>query len=305
MYCLTRFITGFGFSLVYVSDFIIIASYFDENQRSVALGIVNFGSGVGSMFYPVFMQHMMDIYTWRGTFLISGGMACNMFVFGMVCSPLNFNSRTDSKMRNKQNSNIPTVEGTITCSTKENPVKEVKENSKLELLRNIIHVIKNKVFVMYFVSTMLTLAVLFSVLVISIDFFVLKGIDRDIAVWIFFGLTVTNCVFRLLTGFIAQVKSISKFAINCVYILLGGMAVILFPSADTVPKCVLCACLCGMSFGGIMSMMTITTIHLLGKRDYDIGLGISLTCIGIGYTIAGPVTGLLALYILSKRRLNI
>ena len=506
---------GFGLSLAFISSFAIIPTYFDGRRRLLVLGFVNLGAGIGTMVMPVFSEKLIESYTWRGVFLILGGLYANIFVTGIISVPhkcvfnvtkdlattidnshgntleiLKERSDTDQartidsnhgstfeiikessdtdQARTKDNSHGSTLEilkeeilkersdtdqartidtnhgstleilkersdtdqartidnsngstleilkersdtdqartidsnhGSTLEILKEEILKErsdtdqartignsngstleilkersdtdqtrtiatnhgstleilkersdtdqtrtidtnhgstleiLKERSDTDQTRTIdsnhgstleilkersdtkdlnrtaianpknsigsipfctkfISILKNTPFVTFAVSMMMSFSVLMSVIVIIIDFFVSKGIEKDVGVWIYFGMNVANTITRLLTGYLSQVQSIPKLALPCVYMFVGSLSLLLYPVADTVVMCVFLACLFGFSLGGLISLISITTLQLVGKEDYSLGFGIVFTLVGISNAVAGPVAGL-------------
>ncbi|XP_048246380.1 monocarboxylate transporter 14-like [Haliotis rufescens] len=77
---------GLGFSLLFVSATVIVNQYFDK-RRSLANALGSLGGGVGTLVLPPLLQLMMSVYTWRGAFLITGGLVLNCAVFGALFRP--------------------------------------------------------------------------------------------------------------------------------------------------------------------------------------------------------------------------
>ena len=86
-------------------------------------------------------------------------------------------------------------------------------------------------------------------------------------------------------------RRISKIALPGLYMFAGTLSLLFFPLAETVVQCAVLACLFGISFGGVASTISIASLHLLGEKDYSIGLGMVLTLAGISSTVTGPVAG--------------
>ena len=65
---------------------LIIAEYF-EDTRPVAMGISSCGGGLGQLIYPLMFNYFEATYTWRGAFLIFGGLSFNALVCGALMRP--------------------------------------------------------------------------------------------------------------------------------------------------------------------------------------------------------------------------
>ena len=64
---------GLGISFVYVSAPVTVIKYFN-NRRSIALGFVTAGQGLGTMILGPTLQALVEAFGWRNTFLIMGGV---------------------------------------------------------------------------------------------------------------------------------------------------------------------------------------------------------------------------------------
>lgn len=67
---------GFGLGLIQSSTFVAINSYF-RNNKGKAVGLALAGTGVGQILMPLLVQFLLDIFSFRGTTLIIGGLAFN------------------------------------------------------------------------------------------------------------------------------------------------------------------------------------------------------------------------------------
>lgn len=86
---------GVGFSLIAVMTFMVFSLYF-ERRFAIAFGMGDVGCAV-SVVLPLATEKILEYYGWRGTILILGGIAFNMFIF---CAILR-DPRTLSKQRAK------------------------------------------------------------------------------------------------------------------------------------------------------------------------------------------------------------
>lgn len=50
---------GLGMGMLYIPGFSVVASYFFEDKKAVALAIVNSGTGTGGLIYPVMVQQLL------------------------------------------------------------------------------------------------------------------------------------------------------------------------------------------------------------------------------------------------------
>jgi len=64
---------GLGISFVYVSGPVAVTQYFNK-RRSIALGLVTAGQGLGTMILGPMLQALVNVFYWRNTMLIMAGV---------------------------------------------------------------------------------------------------------------------------------------------------------------------------------------------------------------------------------------
>lgn len=92
---------GVGTSFVYISSPVTMTNYFSK-RRSVALGFVTAGQGLGTMICGPVLQVLVDSFDWRNTFLIFAGILALSALTGCF---LNRNNQelTSSATQGKKN----------------------------------------------------------------------------------------------------------------------------------------------------------------------------------------------------------
>lgn len=80
-------VMGLGFSLMYAPSIIMVTQYFDD-RRALATGIAVCGAGIGTFLFSAFTSHLIEEFSWRGTFLIYAGFVLNCAVCGALFRPL-------------------------------------------------------------------------------------------------------------------------------------------------------------------------------------------------------------------------
>ncbi|GAB1606924.1 monocarboxylate transporter 12-like [Argonauta hians] len=90
MLCFTfGFLAGFGMSVSYVTSIVSVSFYF-EKKRALATGLSVCGSGIGTSVFAPLLEYLIDLYGWRGTMLILGGIVSNVIVCGALLRPLKY-----------------------------------------------------------------------------------------------------------------------------------------------------------------------------------------------------------------------
>lgn len=102
LYLAFSFPFGLGISFVYVSVPVTVTEYFNK-RRSVALGCVTAGQGLGTMILGPTLQALLDAFDWRNTLLIMSGVLAFVSLTGCFVKG-NDQDVTSSSTQAKKNS---------------------------------------------------------------------------------------------------------------------------------------------------------------------------------------------------------
>ena len=277
----------------------MVPLYFKDNQKMMALGILSLGSAIGSMVIPILLEKLIETYEWRGTLLIVGGIASNVCVSALL--GYHRGDAVKATPSSGLKKYIYNVETPGIQKHREKTPNNVSSAAKLSLedkrigTRTLCARVKtlftNRPFVLYGMSIMMTFPPVVAILIFLIDFYQSKDIPRATGVWVYFGMNVAGFVCRILVAFLVRLERFPKLALPVSLNVLGSFAMFAFPFTKTVSECVVASCLFGASWGGMISLISITTLELVGKDDYTLALGIICTLLGVAYAIAGPLSG--------------
>ena len=287
--------------MVYISSYSIVPSYFDGQQKLLALGILSLGPTFGSMAFPVLMERLLETYTWRGVLLIMSGIILNMCVTALICAPKTYankqltkekDERLSSGIENtigkKVENNIVDDGAHVRTLNLENQIHEKKKRSAFQKFRSIL---KIGPFLLFVLSIMLVSPLMTTIMNFFIDFYESKDIDRSIGVWLYFGMNAANCVIRIFLGLLYQRKGVPKLATACCIIFIGSIDMLMFTFARSVLQFAILACVFGAVFGGFIGIMSITVHYLTGEDLYSMAYGLLVTLAGIANIVAGPLLG--------------
>ena len=87
---------GIGTSFVFNSGLVIVSNYFTR-RRSLALGVVSAGQGLGVLAQGPLLQTLVDGYGWKTTYRIMSGVVLGMCLLGVTYDP---NVRSDRQVEN-------------------------------------------------------------------------------------------------------------------------------------------------------------------------------------------------------------
>ena len=140
---------GLGAALIYMASFLIAAKNFRKRQ-SLAVGVVSVGGSVGVLIFGPFLQFLIDMVGWRGTYRIMSALFCLSCTLGvMFKDPLdgdqeneettesrNFNGKERSNLAFKnddigeENNNCDKHASDLPASNVEASVKDMKKENK-------------------------------------------------------------------------------------------------------------------------------------------------------------------------------
>ncbi|OWF39573.1 monocarboxylate transporter 9-like [Mizuhopecten yessoensis] len=80
-------VSGFGFSLAFVSSLTSVGEYFNGKAKLAAIAFIGTGSGCGAMLIPFMLNSLIDRFGWQGCLLIMGGLMGNMTCYFAICKP--------------------------------------------------------------------------------------------------------------------------------------------------------------------------------------------------------------------------
>ena len=93
---------GVGTSFIYISSPVTMTNYFSK-RRSVALGFVTAGQGLGTMICGPVLQVLVDAFEWRNTFLIFSGILALSTLTGCLLNRNNKELTSSSTQGKKKN----------------------------------------------------------------------------------------------------------------------------------------------------------------------------------------------------------
>ena len=121
------FLFGLGSSLIFMASFLITARNFRKYQ-SLAVGVVSVGGSIGVLVMGPFLQLLLDMFGWRGTYRIASGL---LFVVSLCGAP--FGEPVEDQEQNTKQGLLQTEKLKSTSTEKASPnedfVKLVSSNA--------------------------------------------------------------------------------------------------------------------------------------------------------------------------------
>ncbi|XP_033726450.1 monocarboxylate transporter 14-like [Pecten maximus] len=300
------FITGLGLSACYISASTSVGEYFDGKSKLLALSLISFGSGFGSTIFPYILNFLTRRYGWRGCLLIVSGLMANMVPCFAVCKPRNVGvsspQATEAESSNNKRPSFirkyfPCFQYKCNNNSRLSVVTTISTASSLHstsddgLLFKLKALANNKVYILFTTAMLIAIPSVNSILIFLITVLQSKGFDLPTSVFLYFFMSLVSTVFRLVPGFCEKIPHMSVLTIPIFFMSIGAIASALLPRATTYEQHLLLLGMLGTMLGGTVTTLSVTTMKLVGTKNYSTGLGVSVTTVGISNTCAGPIAG--------------
>jgi predicted MFS family arabinose efflux permease len=299
---------GIGCGIAFMPGSVAVAKYF-KNRRHLALAISSAGGGVGSFAFPPIIEMLNEQYTWRGMFLILGGISLNIVAFGALFRPLEQEGELGENSLEKEYSS---EQSKLQHDDKETTEQLLPKGHKSEMVPldepKLQHDISDQCGFLsrhsYFKIPSFYMLMLNNFM-FQFGASIILGHLQAYAVYELH-YTPTNAallytisgvmvlVFKLLHGALANIDYVNIFRPIYQYIFfyfVGGIATICLV-IKTSYGIYFYSAIFGMSYaacGG--SLIPSLIIDLAGVETFGVTYGIVLCCLSIGQLMGGPIAG--------------
>ena len=124
MFITHSFLFGLGSSLILTASFLITAKNF-RKRRSFAVGVVSVGGSIGVLVMGPFLQLLLDMVGWRGTYRIISAVLCLVCVSGVT-----FGDPSENGQKKEENQDWLVESRKVECcSTEAAPEDDVIESA--------------------------------------------------------------------------------------------------------------------------------------------------------------------------------
>ncbi|XP_041373528.1 monocarboxylate transporter 14-like [Gigantopelta aegis] len=120
-----------------------------------------------------------------------------------------------------------------------------------------------------------------------VDRAIISGIDKGNAAFLVSVIGITNCVGRILAGWIADLPQVSSLLVNNVALLLAAVSTAIFPFCTSYTLLVVVACFFGIGIGAFVALSSIVICDLVGLEKLTNAFGLLTMFRGFA-AIAGP-----------------
>ncbi|XP_031773343.1 monocarboxylate transporter 12 [Apis florea] len=252
--------TGLGFGCIYLPAIVSVTCYF-EKYRSLATGIAVCGSGLGTLIFAPFLDYLVSIYGWRGTFLICAGIILNCIVLGALFRPLEMNKekkknfkenklcsvsfRKENKTDIKSLSQPVLISNNIIQDNSENIYKQYP-NLTQEHSEEVLHIhefskslsnkmehiksdykcdsFKNPIFILFIFSNFCTSIGFYIPYIYILPQAEEQGINKQNASYLLAVIGIANIIGRIIMGYISDKQCVNRLLIYILVLLICGVS---------------------------------------------------------------------------------
>lgn len=257
--------TGCGLALNLNASLTIISKYFLA-KRPLANGLAMAGSPVFQSVMAPVNQYLLDVFGWRGSLLIIGGLMLNCCVAGALMRPV-------------------TVPCKLSSSASQTKVDEQPNNSKTTLKESCMmnlkkfldfSFFKDRGFVIYLTGNMLFIFGAYSPIMFLQAYAISQGVDEYSAAYLLSIMGLVDMFFRPGTGLVANSKWVRPriqyfFSFAMIF---NGTCHLLCPLMNNYSFLVVYAVLYGMSFGMVFALIFECLMDLMGNERFPRAVGL-------------------------------
>ncbi|XP_059806306.1 monocarboxylate transporter 1-like [Hypanus sabinus] len=276
-------IGGLGLAFNLQPALTIIGKYFYK-KRPLANGLAMAGSPVVLSTLAPLNQYLYDKYSWKGGFLILGGILLNCCVAGSLMRPID-----------PLATNTPKVSGSVKQEEGVNSDLLKKEpEPKLSVFQTInkyldLSLFKHRGFLIYLSGNVIMFFGLFAPLVFLSSYAKNMGIDEYKAAFLLSILAFVDMFARPSMGFVANTKWVRPkiqyfFSFSVLY---NGICHIMMPLATDYTGLVIYTIFFGFAFGMLSSVLFETLMDLVGAQRFSSAVGL-VTIVECCPVLLGP-----------------
>ncbi|XP_063783441.1 monocarboxylate transporter 2 [Pseudophryne corroboree] len=277
LYICIGVVGGFGLAFNLQPSLTIIGKYFFK-KRPIANGLAMAGSPVFLSTLAPLNQFLFNIFGWRGSFLVLGGLLLNCCVAGCLMRPIGPRpvNKDVEKVQQKADQN---------------------QNTKLTVCQHInkyldLSLFKHRGFLIYLSGNVIMFIGFFAPIVFLAPYAKHMGIDQYSSAFLLSILAFVDMFARPTMGIVANSKYIRPKIqyFFCFAIMYNGICHVLCPLANDYTGLVVYSVFFGFAFGMVSSVLFETLMDIVGAARFSsaVGLVTIVECIPV---LIGPPLG--------------
>ncbi|XP_033126693.1 monocarboxylate transporter 12-like [Anneissia japonica] len=311
LYITISFLLGVGYGLVFHPSIVMTAYYFKE-RYGLANGFVFAGSGVGWILLPLLERFLIDQYSWKGMFLILGGITLNICVISRLMRPIVVKAQDD-----KHNLEIEKSDGEANKNLYKNDIdnddndlveetsftyadQRVDAHSKKAGCRWVmIKCIKHSSLWYMFSDIRRTIIIVVVGLMGMGNYAVVShlpyratvsGVSKENTAYLISAMGFGSLVARILQGWLTDKKYVSVRTLFIISLLVTGIYSVLSTLSNSFAWLLTFAIIFGVG-NGIFNPILVVYIRELVDTKLSTALAVAYAALGLTSVFAGVFTG--------------
>ncbi|MBN3285581.1 MOT12 protein, partial [Polyodon spathula] len=267
-------LTGIGFALCYTPAIAMVGKYFCK-RKSLAYGVAMSGSGIGTFILAPVVQHLIELYSWRGALLLLGGFVANLCVCGALMRPIAFKEEQLSAAS--------------------------RQPFRTDCLNSCVFLQSLQEYSFFLMPDFMVLAVsiLFLAYGCSVPFVYLVpyalnvGVSHQNSAFLMSILGVIGIVGNITFGWLTDRRCLKKYRYFCFLIAVGmdGLCCLLIPTLHSFPLLMPFSVIYGYFDGAYVALLPVVTSDIVGTQYLSSALGVVFFLHAIPYLISPPIAG--------------
>lgn len=283
-------IGGLGLAFNLNPALTMIGKYFYK-KRPIANGLAMAGSPVFLSTLAPLNQFLYDTFSWRGSFLILGGLLFNCCVAGCLMRPIGPQPQKKSKDAEKGQKGDKKEYGAEDANTDLISGKQKEKKSCIETVTKFLDItlFTHRGFLLYLLGNVIMFFGLFTPLVFLSNYAKSKKIPNESAAFLLSILAFVDMFARPSMGLVANTKWVRpriQYFFAC-SILYNGVCHLFAPMSTNYVGFCIYAGFFGFAFGWLSSVLFETLMDLVGAQRFSSAVGL-VTIIECGPVLLGP-----------------
>ncbi|XP_067670657.1 monocarboxylate transporter 13-like [Haliotis asinina] len=260
---------GMGLGLSIVPSLVAVTVYF-RKRISLAIATSAIGAGVGTMCLPMLYRALITQYGWQGMMMVLSGVALNL----VVCGGL-FRMPAYVIAQQRQRTH------------------ERRRPPRCVSFHSLFTVLNHRPFLIFLTATASTHLGVMVPYVHLPDLARLTGVAKGDASFLVSIMGFVGIAGRLLFGYIADFRFVSRILFYAVMLLICGVGTLLCTMVKTYALFAVYAAVQGAFIGTWTAFTPIVLTDIVGVQHTGNALGLTIFLSGISITVASPIAGAL------------
>nr|XP_002739231.1 PREDICTED: monocarboxylate transporter 12-like [Saccoglossus kowalevskii] len=264
-------LVGVSYGLIFGPSVSFLGQYF-QRRHAMVNGIAYSGVAFGIIVLSPLFQRLIEVYGWRGSLMVLGGMNLNICVSAALFRP------------------------PATCTEHQEPITTYEEYAKCGSISHLFDwsllwtdcrfrfIIPYCMFIMGFGY--------YAIIVHLLPRAVAAGIEIHSAAYLVSAMGVASLVGRLTHAWLLHTVSVVTGLQLCVSaMVVCGLATLIVCSATTFEPMIIYCVVLGLSSGTFLPVIPVVVREMLGSDQLGAGFGLANFFMGIGGVLGPPVAG--------------